>query len=32
VATALLMNPNYREENAALLEKADSSVELVEDI
>lgn len=32
VATAVLMNPNYREENAALLKKANSNIELVEEI
>ena len=30
VSTAILMNPNYREENQALLRKAGLSVELVE--
>lgn len=32
VATAVLMNPNYRKENAALLRKANSDIELVEEI
>lgn len=31
VATAVLMNPNYRDENAALLKKANSNIELVEE-
>ena len=32
VTTAILMNPNYREENQALLRQASLSVKLVDDL